>query len=268
MGKFDGLLICCDIDGTLINDDLKIPENNLRAIEYFRSEGGLFTIATGRTIFGAALYFDEINPDTPLICQNGGAIYDCQKKEYLWYSVLPDNARAVVEYVERKFPFAGIEILTCDTVYFSRESDFTTLHKTQELFETTSKCWRDIHEPWIKVLFAQSPEEADILQADIEKQPFYRDFRIMRSAPTYYEFIEKNSNKGNAIKMLSDITGHSMQKIITIGDNDNDYTMLRAVNQSFVPSCASKKAKENAKTILQSTNNDGLLQEVLERITV
>ena len=48
MGKFDGVLICSDIDGTLTDSCGKISTENCRAIEYFQSEGGMFTVSTGR----------------------------------------------------------------------------------------------------------------------------------------------------------------------------------------------------------------------------
>ncbi|MBQ1272136.1 MAG: HAD hydrolase family protein, partial [Clostridia bacterium] len=47
MGRFDGILICSDVDGTLA-EGKNIPEKNLEALRYFQSEGGLFTLATGR----------------------------------------------------------------------------------------------------------------------------------------------------------------------------------------------------------------------------
>ena len=50
MGKFDGWLIATDLDGTLINRDGAIPQRNLDAIRTFQDEGGLFTIATGRSL--------------------------------------------------------------------------------------------------------------------------------------------------------------------------------------------------------------------------
>ena len=48
MGKFDGLLLVSDFDDTLYDDYHRVPERNLRALDYFRSQGGRFTIATGR----------------------------------------------------------------------------------------------------------------------------------------------------------------------------------------------------------------------------
>ena len=44
MGKFDGILICTDLDGTLLRKDKSISEENLAAIDYFCDNGGAFTI--------------------------------------------------------------------------------------------------------------------------------------------------------------------------------------------------------------------------------
>ena len=54
MGIFDGILICTDLDGTLLANDKSISDENLRAIEYFKENGGYFTFVTGRTPFYTA----------------------------------------------------------------------------------------------------------------------------------------------------------------------------------------------------------------------
>ena len=48
MGKFDGVLLVSDFDDTLYGANRRIPPRNLEALHYFVSQGGRFTVATGR----------------------------------------------------------------------------------------------------------------------------------------------------------------------------------------------------------------------------
>ena len=53
MGKFDGILICSDIDGTILENSTfgSIFEKNAEAVKYFTDNGGRFTFITGRYKF-------------------------------------------------------------------------------------------------------------------------------------------------------------------------------------------------------------------------
>ena len=75
MGKFDGYLLLSDFDGTLAHTESIITEEgkksfktiskeNCDAIRYFQSEGGLFTLATGRQPEHVAQWAEEIRPNT------------------------------------------------------------------------------------------------------------------------------------------------------------------------------------------------------------
>ena len=85
MGKFDGILICTDLDGTLLGSDRKISKENIEAIEYFKSEGGLFTFITGRMPCLVNDIYNAIKPNAPFGCINGGGIYDGKAK----YALMP-----------------------------------------------------------------------------------------------------------------------------------------------------------------------------------
>ena len=91
MGKFDGILICTDLDGTLIGRGGKISEENIEAIEYFKSEGGYFTFVTGRMPFIVGHIYNAVKPNAPIGCINGGGLYDFEKKEYIWAQMLADG---------------------------------------------------------------------------------------------------------------------------------------------------------------------------------
>ena len=57
MGKFDGFLILSDFDATFTSAKTgNIPRKNIDALKYFESEGGLFSICTGRTFLGFHKY--------------------------------------------------------------------------------------------------------------------------------------------------------------------------------------------------------------------
>ena len=59
MKKFEGIMICTDLDGTLLKNDKSISAENARAIEYFKDNEGLFTFVTGRMHFYSALRTTE-----------------------------------------------------------------------------------------------------------------------------------------------------------------------------------------------------------------
>ena len=81
MGKFDGFLICTDLDGTLLNDAYKISPENEKAIRYYQAEGGRLTFITGRLYYFAQDSYDLVKPNAPIGTSNGGSVYDFETKK-------------------------------------------------------------------------------------------------------------------------------------------------------------------------------------------
>ena len=73
MGKFDGMLICSDFDGTLFLGN-EISKENVEAIRYFQKNGGYFTITSGRYPAFLGGYRDRVEANTYLIGLNGTII--------------------------------------------------------------------------------------------------------------------------------------------------------------------------------------------------
>ena len=65
--------------------DLDLSELGYRqaekAIEYFKAEGGYFTFITGRMPFYVSYAVENVKPNVPIGCVNGGGVYDFQKNE-------------------------------------------------------------------------------------------------------------------------------------------------------------------------------------------
>ena len=114
MGKFEGILICTDLDGTLYRNDKSISNENKEAIEYFKSEGGYFTFVTGRMPFYAIDSYEAVRPNAPIGCINGGGLYDYEKGKYIWTEELPQGVTELIKAVDESCDGASIQVSLFD----------------------------------------------------------------------------------------------------------------------------------------------------------
>lgn len=265
MAKFEGILICTDLDGTLIGSDHRISKKNLDAIEYFKNEGGLFTIVTGRVPVTAKALYEEVRPNVPICCLNGGAIFDHLKGEYVWLSTLCDKALDVIDFVAEKMPDIGIQINTANNIYFSRNNESTEYFRVRTGVPNLEKHYRSVNEPISKVLLSSMSNESILALAELLKEhPSYADFDFIRSEATLYELLPKGNSKGNVMKRLVEYLGLDMNKTIAIGDYDNDVSMLRAAKLGVAVANASDAAKKAADRITVSNDEHAIARVIYD----
>ena len=87
MGIFNGAILLCDIDGTLLENNI-IPQRNIEKINYFIAEGGCFSVATGRNLAGFSNVIDAFKGISPSVVSNGCLIYDYKAKKILYERIL------------------------------------------------------------------------------------------------------------------------------------------------------------------------------------
>ena len=137
MGKFSGVLICTDLDGTLYRNDKTISCENREAIEYFKREGGYFTFITGRMPYYSMDAYRAVNPNVPFGCVNGGGVYDGETDKYVWTCDMPDSVIELVECIDEKFPDVGIQVCGFEKTWFSKENELMAkFRKNTKLPET------------------------------------------------------------------------------------------------------------------------------------
>ena len=267
MGKFDGILIACDIDGTLLDDSKSIPRRNVDAVEYFVMNGGFFTLATGRTARPLVEKFcDKIKLNAPGICSNGSQIFDFEKLETLWLD--PISKEESINFIlpfKEKFPDVAIEITAPDNTYILNMTDFSSFHERAEGFKFIDCDVRDIPEPWIKLMLVREEEFLDEVEQCILyewKYPEINDaIRFVRSAPFFLEVLGSNVSKGKALQVLKGMIGARVSA--AIGDGLNDIEMLLSADLSFAPGNSKKEAKDAATRVV-GLNVDGAVADVIE----
>lgn len=266
MGKFDGILICTDLDGTLLKNDKSISEENREAVEYFKREGGYFTFITGRMPFTSRILYDMIKPNAPIGCINGGGIYDFERGEYLWSITLPRENKELVKAVMDGVPSAGVILDAHDKVYCCRDNEIVARHRRVTKTEHVFVDLETLEAPITKVVFGEEREENIWRIAEIlHSHPRSAEFDFIRSERALYEILPKGSSKGNLLPRLAAILGVKMARTIAIGDYNNDVSMIRTAGVGIAVANATEEAKAAADRITVS-NEESAIAKIIGEI--
>ncbi len=255
MAKFDGILLVSDWDGTICYKGLINPKN-IDKIKYFQENGGLFTICTGRypEHFKNNGYLDLIMPNTYILCLNGAIIQDIKNDEVLYMGFMGDRALdAFDKVIENNMNFKALmyyEVGRGEARFFSKEEYLRTReelspYKTHKL-----------------VIMTENEEDAIAIRNYLRKE-MDDGYEIMRSWPTGVEIIYKENSKGSGIGKLKNIAG--VKTVITVGDYENDVSMLKEADISYAVENATKEATAAAKRSAPHVK-DGAIAYIIEEI--
>ena len=248
MGKFDGILICTDLDGTLLRKDKSVSSENIEAIEYFKKEGGKFTFITGRMPYTSIKIYEKVKPNAPIGCINGGGVFDFERDEYLWIQTLPEEAFELVKYIESEIPDIGVQINTSRTIYFTKDNPAMVRFRELTGAPFVTCRYDEIKEPVAKMIFAHLEDEKVLKVAELlSRHPKASMFGFIRSERTLYEILPKGTSKATALLKLSEIL--DINKTVAIGDYNNDVTMLKAAKVGVAVENACPEAKAVADVI-------------------
>ncbi len=268
MGLFDGCLLVSDIDGTLLTNG-KIPQKNLEAIDWFKSEGGIFTIATGRAVIAGRESYELSRANAPMIALNGGMIYDFEKQDYLYQAYLDERCKDLLFDIIKKFPTIGADVMCGLDVYPIQLNDAIFHHAEYERFEL-SALPEDIRViPWNKVLFAANDMESFIALRDYCEglQVDFCRFVVtsVSARHKYYEILPIDANKGTGIQKLKELLG--AKRSYGIGDFYNDIELIRDADIGAATDGAPNDVKQFADYVTCPCE-EGAVADFIEKIAL
>ena len=259
--NFSGILICTDLDGTLLMDDKSISEENLRAIRRFKEGGGYFTFITGRMPYFAknAYICDAVEPNAPFGCINGGGLYDKATESYVSRIPIKDSVLLLVREAMEAFPEIGVQVNTFEKIYFARDNlaneRFRALTGSPDIRAELS----EIREPVAKIVFAVSDEcEMERLESFLRSHPMAADFDFIRSEETLFEILPKGISKGSALLSLCEHLGIDPLMSLAVGDYNNDVSMLSVAGVGIAVANATDEAKAAADAVTVSNEEHAI----------
>ncbi|MBR0535900.1 MAG: Cof-type HAD-IIB family hydrolase [Clostridia bacterium] len=257
--NFKNVLLASDFDGTLKNDDGIITDDVKSAISRFMSNGGYFTVCTGRILQGFHLYSkDYIN--APVLLGNGAMAYDYEKKSVIFNDAIGEEGLASVKDILNIFPDIPIEFYNIDCVCAINLNKHSEQHFTSQGIDfKIIQRPEDAPLPWTKVMIAAHGCSRQV-QEILDKHP---EINYLRTTGDYVEILKKGVDKGTGLLKLAKHLKCEQCDIYAAGDGYNDVEMLVAAAGGFVPENGSPEALAVGKYITRS-NNKGCIAHAIE----
>ena len=199
-------ILASDFDDTIyILDNKEVTKKNSDAINNFISKGNIFCIITGRNYTDLKLLLNENNINySYLICEDGAKIFNNMD-----YAI--DTINLEKKEIEKTTKL--LDELKCD---YYLDDGYNITNNYEDCVKIVVNCSNKIHQQQI-----------------IKKIKEKIDIHIYASR-THINIIHKSVNKEKALKKLFNLENLNYDLLYVIGDNDNDYEMLKSFNGAIM----------------------------------
>ncbi len=243
MGKYK--LIALDMDGTVLDDEQKISEENKTWINKALDQGVTVSFSTGRGIQSVYPYTTELALKTPIVTVNGSEIW--KNPDELLNRHLMDGL-----WIDKMHRVA----LKHDIWYWS--------YSTEGIFNKDN--WDPNLETreWLK--FGYYTENDEIRTRIREEILEWDVMEITNSHPHNLECNPKGRNKASGLEEVCRYLACQMSEVVAIGDSMNDASMIRAAGLGVAMGNAQEEIKQMADLITTTNVENGVAKVIREMV--
>ncbi|MGL5898318.1 MAG: Cof-type HAD-IIB family hydrolase [Lactobacillaceae bacterium] len=284
-------LIASDMDGTLLNNDLVVPEENISAIKEAQKAGIEFMIATGRGIHEALPLLEKYHLHPAYITLNGAQVFDENEKVQVELPLNLEVSHQIIstlrkyklyfEMVTNQGIFSNSKVqrinnianlitnLNPDTPFklaIALSSARLELMKIQYIKDYDELLARPAINIFKIIAFdSNHPNNLISVKNDLINE-FNSKIIITSSSKFNIEINDIHAQKGIALKKYADKKGISSDEIMTLGDNINDTTMIQYAKYSVAMENAVDSIKKIANYITTRNDQAGVAKAIKKAI--
>ncbi len=271
-------LVVLDLDGTLLGHSQDLPgieawKHRHHLVNRLRFRGVPLTLATGRAFAGAKLAIEAVSrqADTPFILYNGSVVLTAGGT-VVTHNAIDSATVQQVQFIVEADPrccalLYGIEVdhtgsLRCERADFvgsgkPPEFEFNGIRVSRRQGASTSAACV------AALLWSDDPAAMASVQEQLQLIPAVS---VTGSGSKYLELRPRGSSKGSGLRALLQQLRIDSDRVLAVGDNDNDVELLRAVGVSVCVSNASEMARRSSMYKSKYESSMGAI-EVLELVT-
>ncbi len=264
-------LIALDMDGTLLNEDCRMPEENIQAMREAVEAGIRLAIVSGRVPEDISYFMSDAGfTDCYVLGLNGGYCLDRPHGEAIYAQYMADgDVEKCISILEAECvtysAFGRSHVAISRPFSTGRELDHWGTHLTRKghLLYTYGMDGifkqRELGTNKIVYIDREDTSRLARIREQIEKIP---GVEVTSSWINNIEIMPRNVHKGMALAMLAGRLNMEQSKVMAIGDNDNDIPMLLWAGYGVAMGNASEGAKAAAGFFTDYNENAGVAKAI------
>jgi Cof subfamily protein (haloacid dehalogenase superfamily) len=285
-------LIVMDLDGTLLNSYGEVSLENRKAIQYALEKNVELVLASGRDSKTIEKLSLELGIKNYLISGNGASIYDIKEQKNIYENFIDkEKALKVAQICKENSIFFNVyttngiitESLDYNVKVFNNENNNKPNDKKTNI-EVVKDIYNYIEENEPKILKIIICDNSKIIFNNImEKLRDVKNIEILNVEHMsrkilrigteevgveyfYTEITNKNANKWSAIEYLIKLLKITKEETICIGDNINDYEMVKNSGLGIAMKNSALEKEKIAKYITEDNNSNGVGNAIFKYI--
>jgi Cof subfamily protein (haloacid dehalogenase superfamily) len=256
-------LVALDLDHTLLNEERRIDDYDLEAIQKARNIGVHFTIATGRMYIAAKEYGKYLNIDIPVITYQGSLIKKLMSSEEILHLRISNQvAHEAIELAKDKK--IHINVYDGDSLYVFSENDLIKRYKKVNGITAIvdPEFDKKMNFSPTKVAFVDDNVSVlDELENELNDR-YLGKYDVTRSFPHLLELGHKDATKSKALEFLSERLGIKQSETMAIGDGVNDIDMIQWAGVGVAMGNASEIVKKCSDWVTSDNENGGVAKAI------
>jgi Cof subfamily protein (haloacid dehalogenase superfamily) len=251
--------ISIDLDGTLLNSQHEISEENAKVLNQLYEQGHCLILNTGRAYADVIKLKAIQNLDIPIFCINGSVLYS-ERRELLYEATLSTSTYKEIFSILKGLG-VGILVYTNYGGFPSTLPPLRTKSKQEleDLFETFN--YDQIFDKenlkvykLIALVHEDQLEKIAEVDAALANNPA---ISTASSFPNNVEITSSEAHKGKALLRYQDIMNLNFDEIIAFGDGGNDLGQFEVATTSVAMGNAPLPIQQKADIITKTNDEDG-----------
>lgn len=268
-------LLFIDLDGTLMDQDKRVSDENACAIKEAMDKGNIVAICSGRSINGGKYALNQLPMHENLyqIGYHGGFIRHVKNNELIYKNPMEEEQ---VKTISRKATKENIFHIcfSDDCIFVPNENETfkTYINKVKEkyyVFNDPKEIF-DMKKPIFKVMLVDFSNYKKLLEFNSLFRKVEEDIgaKSFFSSTTYLEYVKKGISKGESLKILTKYLNEDIKNTIAVGDERNDISLIKEANIGCAMKNARDELKEVADYITKNDYNNSGVAEIIDKFVL